>query len=122
MSFRVPEEKRITSGRLRSNPALGNNGAFEFRIGNAKLLVIASDGAGWDHVSVSVIESSFRRCPTWEEMCKVKDMFWSEEDCVVQYHPPKAQYVNNHEHCLHLWKPTYGALMPQPDVWMVGIK
>jgi hypothetical protein len=38
-----------------------NNGAFRVPGG---LRVIASDGEGWDHVSVSLPD----RCPTWEEM------------------------------------------------------
>ena len=45
-----------------------------------------------------------RRCPTWEEMCMIKDIFWGEEECVVEYHPPRSQYVNRHPYCLHLWK------------------
>lgn len=64
------------------------------------MFVIASWGAGWEHVSVSLK----RRCPTWEEMSMIKDIFWDDEECVVQYHPPKSQYVNRHPHCLHLWK------------------
>lgn len=63
--------------------------------------VVFSWGRGWDHVSVS-----FRnRTPTWGEMCHIKDIFFDEEECVVQYHPPKSEYVNNHPYCLHLWKP-----------------
>lgn len=62
--------------------------------------VIFSWVGGWEHVSVSYPN----RCPTWEEMCTVKDMFWNEEECVVQYHPPKSEYVNNYPYCLHLWR------------------
>lgn len=64
------------------------------------LLVIASCGGGWDHVS-----ASFRnRCPTWDEMCIIKDIFFEAEECVVQFHPPMSKYVNKHPFCLHLWK------------------
>ncbi len=62
--------------------------------------VIFSWGCGWEHVSVSYPN----RCPTWEEMCKVKDMFWNEDECVVEYHPPKSECVNKHPYCLHLWR------------------
>ena len=62
--------------------------------------IVASWGGGWEHVSVSLA----RRCPTWEEMCMIKDIFWGEEECVVEYHPPRSQYVNRHPYCLHLWK------------------
>lgn len=33
-----------------------------------------------------------------------KDIFWDEEECVVQFHPPRSQYVDTHPYCLHLWK------------------
>ena len=62
--------------------------------------VIASWGMGWEHVSVSMKN----RCPTWEEMCLVKNIFWNPDECVVQYHPPEKEYVNCYPHCLHLWK------------------
>lgn len=51
-----------------------------------------------------IISGGGRRCPTWEEMCMVKDIFWGEEECVVQFHPPRSEYVNRHPYCLHLWK------------------
>ncbi len=68
------------------------------------LRVIFSDGSeptaeGWDHVSVSLPN----RCPNWPEMCAVKDLFFDAEDVVVQFHPARSQYVNNHPYCLHLW-------------------
>ena len=39
------------------------------------LTVVWSFGGGWEHVSVSYR----KRCPTWEEMCRVKDMFFEPE-------------------------------------------
>ena len=51
------------------------------------IAVIASWGGGWEHVSVSLA----RRCPTWEEMCMVKDIFWGEE--VRRPVPPAPQRV-----------------------------
>lgn len=71
---------------------------------------------GWDHVSVSVMNS--RECPTWEEMAVVKALFWEPEDCVVQFHPPESEYVNLHPGCLHLWRWTGGAF-PRPPTFMV---
>ncbi len=62
--------------------------------------IVFSWGGGWEHVSVSYST----RCPTWEEMCRIKDMFWDEEECVVQYHPPKSEYINRHPYCLNLWR------------------
>lgn len=78
----------------------GNNGIFLIPFQTTTLKVIASDGEGWDHVSVSLKN----RCPNWPEMCHVKDVFFSEDETVVQFHPRKSDYVNNHPYCLHLWK------------------
>lgn len=78
------------------------------------LRIIASSGSPglpWEHVSVSVEGHS--RCPSWEEMCVVKDLFWDEDVCVVQYHPPRKDYVNCHPYTLHLWRPVEERL-PQP--------
>lgn len=118
MTFHVPEKFRVTAGRLGSDPSFGNNGAFELTLktpGKPRLFAIASDGAGWEHVSVSRKD----RCPTWEEMCAVKDLFWDPEDAVVQFHPPRSNYVNNHPFCLHLWKPAEGSLLLPPSI-LVG--
>lgn len=74
--------------------------AYQIKVGGQPLLIIASNGRGWDHVSVS----HRKRCPTWHEMCKIKDIFFSEEDIVLQFHPPKSDYINIHPRCLHLWR------------------
>lgn len=108
--FKVPERYRIThSHPLSSNSSYGNNGAFvipSFDKGGV-LVVIASDGLGREHVSVHVKTSAAKaRTPSWVEMCQVKDLFWSEEDVVIQYHPAKSNYVNVHPNTLHLWRPT----------------
>lgn len=118
MSFKVPEQYRVKTGAFASTAEDGNNGAFFIptRPGMAPLKVIASDGDGWEHVSVSLPD----RCPTWELMCKVKGLFWDDEDCVMQLHPPRSQWVNNHSFCLHLWRPTNGQAIPTPPQYMVG--
>jgi len=118
MTFRVPEKFRVRTGRIASDETFGNNGAFELLLktpGKPRLFAIASDQAGWEHVSVSRKD----RCPTWDEMCAVKDLFWTEEDAVVQFHPPRSNYVNNHPFCLHLWKPADGSLLLPPSI-LVG--
>lgn len=95
---------RIRTGELASVDGCGNNGAFLVPALSAgrpiRLSVIVSDGLGWDHVSVSLPD----RCPTWEEMCFVKNLFFREDERVVQYHPAKAEYRNEHAFCLHLWR------------------
>jgi hypothetical protein len=48
-------------------------------------------------------------------------LFWDGEEVVIQFHPPKSEYVNNHLGCLHLWHPTRDKI-PLPDSILVGIK
>ena len=92
------------------------NGYFEISHKGNIYIVIISDGEGWDHVSVSILRK--KRCPTWEEMCWLKDLFFDETELVVQYHPPKSDHVNMHPYCLHLWR--FQGDMPKPDKIMVG--
>lgn len=76
--------------------------------------VIASWGGGWEHVSVCPAN----RCPDWEEMSQIKDMFWREDEVVMQLHPAKSNYVNIMPNCLHLWRPI-GQEIPIPPILYV---
>ena len=68
-----------------------------------KLMILISDGMGWEHLSVHAIGLNKEpRIPTYFEMCYLKDLFWNDEDTVVQFHPKKSEYVNLHNHTLHL--------------------
>lgn len=109
---------RILDGPMASRRDAGNNGAFLLpRPTRMDLFVIVSDQLGWEHVSVSV--KGQRRVPTYEEMCYVKDLFWGEEETVMQLHPPKSVHVNLHKYVLHLWRPTDGKI-PLPPTYLVG--
>lgn len=102
MAFKVPEQFRVKTGHFKTSEEDGNNGLFVLSINKCSFAVIASDGMGWEHVSVSLLKSI--ASPTWDEMCIIKDLFWDKNDCVVQFHPPESEYVNNHPSCLHLWR------------------
>lgn len=112
---------RVRCGMFASDDSLGFNGAFRLWINGARVNVIASDGLGWQHVSVS-LQDHPATPPKWDVMCAVKDLFWEDEDCVVQFHPPKSDYVNNHTGCLHLWRCTDGREQPRPPAILVGVK
>lgn len=116
--FHVPNKYRIRTGLMGSDDEIGNCGAFYIKLrDNVKVTVIAADELGWEHVSVSMPY----RCPSWSEMCQIKDLFWDPDDAVFQFHPPKSEYVNNHPYCLHLWRPI-GKEIPLPDKNLVGLK
>ena len=121
--FHVPENCRMTfHPLLKSRPEDGNNGAFSVPaiISNRHIFCIASDGEGWEHVSVHVHDSK-SRTPNWDEMCHIKNLFWDAEDAVMQLHPRASEYINNHPNTLHLWRPT-NAIIPEPPSIMVGMK
>lgn len=122
------ERGRVLDGPLAS-AAGERNGAFLLycRATGHKLKVVISDGEHWkechlpgepwEHVSVSLAN----RCPVWAEMCWVKALFFEDEETVVQYHPPKSEYVNHHPYCLHLFRPL-GITLPRPPSMTVGPK
>jgi hypothetical protein len=47
-------------------------------------------------------------------MCLVKELFWSDDECVVQFHPPKQNYINQHPGVLHLWRKKGAKAFPMP--------
>lgn len=92
-------------------------GAFRMpsKIDGQDLIILASSGDGWEHVSVS----RARRCPNWPEMEYVKRMFFKDSETVMQLHVPESEHINCHPNCLHLWRPT-NETIPRPPGWMVG--
>lgn len=70
---------------------------------------------GWEHLTVS----GKNKVPDWNVMCKVKEIFWEDEECCIQYHPRKSQYVNNNETCLHIWRPI-DVVLPEPPTILLG--
>ncbi len=119
------EQFRIATGRMASKKSYGANGAFVVPCEDEMLTIVCSNGddwskcglalPAWEHVSVSTPT----RCPTWEEMDFVKKIFWRDDELVVQFHVPKSQHVNYHEHCLHMWK-LIDRPFPQPPAICVG--
>ena len=81
--------------------------------------VICSTGAGWEHVSVAPFKKYY--IPSWNDMCDIKDLFFNDDEAVIQIHPPKADYVNNLENCLHLWRCTYKEMVLPPSI-LVGVR
>lgn len=116
---KIIEHGREITGQYASCESDGPNGRFIVTLENITFCILASTGAGWEHVSVSI--PGKKRCPTWEEMCEIKNLFWDAEEIVVQYHPKRSQYVNCHPYVLHLWKPTNKELLAPPSI-LVGPK
>lgn len=81
--------------------------------------IVCTNGGGWEHVSVS--PSNRKVIPTWDDMSRLKDMCWTEDEAVIQVHPPKEEHVNFLGNCLHLWR-CYFKEMVLPPSFMVGPK
>lgn len=107
----IDEIKSTTNLMIHRIGADGGMGEI-FRAGKRWASVIWSNGGGWDHVSVCPYNN---KTPEWDDMCLIKDMFFYDEEVVVQYHPAKSEYVNKVPNCLHLWRPQNEAL-PTPPI------
>lgn len=136
------EEYRRTTGDLGTQAEHGIVGVFiiprHVLLRNAyahtrkAAQVLSDDGTGsiegtprtgWEHVSVSIIDkgNGKNRTPYWGEMCAVKDLFWKEDERVVQYHPKEEEYANTHPHVLHMWRPIDEEI-PMPPTQLVAPK
>ena len=80
---------------------------------------VASWGGGWDHVSVAPLKRKIT--PSWDMMCKVKDIFFKPDETAIEIHPSEDQYVDNLSNCLHLWR-SNDKPMTLPPSFMVGLK
>lgn len=104
----------------------GANGIFVVPLSDDTTAVcVISKGGGWEHLSVRMEVrwpdgKMTHETPEWDEMCKVKELFWDDpEDVVMQLHPAKSKYVNMHPNVLHLWRPINGHEIPTPPMIMV---
>lgn len=89
--------------------------AGQLQYGRTQFKIIASWGGGWDHVSVSLFE---KRCPTWEEMCFIKEILFKPNEAAYQLHPTQDNYVNSHKYCLHIWRPQNQEIPTPPTIFV----
>lgn len=110
----IIDSKKVIIGR-RSHD--GYDGIVHIR--GWKGSVIVSWGAGWDHVSVSPMKRNYT--PTWDDMCALIDLFFRDDEAVIQIHPPKDEYVNQLSNCLHLWRANDKEMILPPSCF-VGLR
>jgi hypothetical protein len=70
-------------------------------IDGAKMVIIASNDEGWDHVSVS----RKNRVPNWAEMEYVARLVFRDDEMAMQLHLPGDLHINIHPNVLHWWRP-----------------
>lgn len=98
---------------------------IEYKKGKVKIVkdidkalhFIFSWGCGFEHLSVSTPIKT----PSWEQMCKMKEIFWRDDEVCMQLHPKKEDYVNNMPYCLHIWRPIDKEIPTPPSV-MLGFR
>lgn len=79
-------------------------------VDGAGLKVLASNGHGWDHVSVS----RRNRPPNWPEMDHIKRLFFLPGEVAMQLHVAVEDHINNHPNVLHLWRPHHDSIPLPP--------
>lgn len=101
--MKTPEELRgIPELLILENTPIGGMGYIRYGSLKNSSVVWSRDQGGFDHVSICPT----KRTPSWEEMCKVKDIFFYDEEECYQVFPKKSEYVNIMENCLHIWRDT----------------
>lgn len=76
--------------------------------------IVITNSHGWDHVSVSPANPN--KVPTWDEMCKIKSLFFNDDEAVIEIYPSKEDYVNLKGNCLHLWRCNYREMVLPPSI------
>ena len=116
---RIKELKKNIQVNITAQGEDGCKG-FVLLTNNQRANFIASWGLGWDHVSISIEGNNAKplHTPHWHEMCEIKDIFFNNDECVVQYHPAKKDYISIHPNVLHLWRPHH-EVIPMPPKAMI---
>ena len=83
-------------------------------INRQPLVIVASSGGGWDHVSVS----RRNRVPNWAKMEHIARLFFRDDKTAVQFHVPATNHINVHDHCLHWWRPQDAPLPRPPGIFV----
>lgn len=120
------DEIKKTSGLMirggeKKNGFGGTYNIVEYKNGKPKikqqLNFMISWACGFEHLSVSTPV----RCPTWNEMQMMKEIFFKDDEVCMQLHPAKENYINNMEYCLHIWRPINKEIPCPPNI-MVGLR
>ena len=115
----ITEIRKCRRLRIETFSDDGGTGLIRFPESGYAASVIWSYWGGWDHVSMAPYRHEVT--PSWDDMCKLKDIFFREDETVIQYHPAKSQYVNMVTNCLHLWRPQ-NEILPVPPSIMIGLR
>ena len=83
--------------RERPNAFVAAMGGQQWRGSTGCQAIVTVEPTGL-HISVSAPG----RYPTWDELASARDKFGGPDRRMVMHFPPRAEYVNVHDTCLHL--------------------
>lgn len=93
---------RILPSGWREYGPRSEDGAMYVHRGLRLSLIISfareSDGRRWAHLSIANPD----RIPAWEWLKEAKELFLGDRTAIMVF-PPRAQWINIHKNCLHLW-------------------
>lgn len=112
--FHLDKFRKVHPGGRGETPPGASFGWFEFPDGMRVMSSGNRSVGDWEHVSVSFVN----RVPTWDEMKRVKELFWRPDETVIQFHPKASKYKNEFPFCLHLWS-VAGVDIPLPPSELV---
>lgn len=95
------KDEILKDKRVKSVPSIFTD-TYIVKLKQADFRVMAGVDGDYEHVSVTV--KGKKRIPTWYELCTIKDIFFYEDEECIQYFPKKAEYINVHEYCMHIWR------------------
>lgn len=100
---KVDLEKRELENLMGQVFAFTEGTRFYFPLENAvDAWCIGMKQNDWEHVALDL--EANKRCPTYQEMCRLKEYFFSENEIALQIHPRRDDYVNECYYRLHLWR------------------
>lgn len=111
-----PIEEILACRTLDVEQMSADGGRGKITVSGMRCSVVFSWGGGWEHVSISPF--NHRMTPTWDDMCRLKRIFFEDDEAVIQIHPRKQDYVNVMKNCLHLWRPTDQELPLPPLIYV----
>lgn len=115
-TFRVTDRARLAWNGGWAGDSMSGVFMIPSPIDRQTLRVIATNGDGWDHVSVS----RGNRCPNWPEMEHIAALFFKDDERAMQLHVPRTEHLSLHPYCLHWWRP-HDVEIPRPPSNMVAV-
>jgi hypothetical protein len=101
--------------KLATSDADGWNGHFLVPLEGDIWHIILCDQLGWKHLTISNAQQKVS--PSWNIMCRVKELFYADEEWAVQFHPPKEGSQDD-PYRLHLWAPL-DEVLPVPMMVLI---